>query len=139
MVKDNRGAGSASSEAVTLALYLPALWQWGNALLRWLSLIVPILALIILLIFIILWSYYRLQRMRQAVRRESREATEALHKSFDFLREKARDQLALLEKAKANRVLTKEETAIVESLKQSLNDVENYVRQEIVDIEKIVD
>jgi hypothetical protein len=139
MVKDNRGAESAPSEAVVLTLYLPALWQWANNLLRWLSLIVPILVLIIFLIFIILWSYYRLRRIKQAVRRESREATEALHKSFDFLREKSRDQLALLEKAKANRVLTKEESAIAESLKQSLNDVENYVRKEIVDIEKIVD
>ncbi|MFH1170797.1 MAG: cohesin domain-containing protein [Candidatus Vogelbacteria bacterium] len=139
MVKDNRGAESAPSEAVVLTLYLPALWQWGNALLRWLSLIIPILALLILLLFIILWSYYRLRRIKQAVRRESREATEALHKSFDFLREKSRDQLALLEKAKANRVLTKEETAIAENLKQSLNDVESYVRKEIVDIEKIVD
>ena len=79
-----------------------------------------------------------MRRIKQAVRRESREATEALHKSFDFLREKSRDQLALLEKAKANRLLTKEEAAIAESLKQSLNDVEGYVRKEIVDIEKIV-
>ncbi len=136
---DDRGAESLSSEVVSFSIYLPIFWQWGNNLLRWLSLIVPILALIILLILVILWSYYRVIRLKRKVRRESREAVDALHKAFDFLREKSRDQLALLETAKASRVLTKEETALAESLRQSLNDVEAFVRKEIGDIERTVD
>ncbi len=139
IARDARGAESAPSEAVDISVYLPAFWQWGNVLLRWLSLIVPILALLIILIFLILWSYYRLRRIKRIVRRESREAQEALHKVFDFLREKSRDQLALLEAAKTRRVLTKEEGSLAESLRQSLNDVESFVRKEIGDIERTVD
>jgi len=139
MARDDRGAESAPSESVVISVFLPAFWQWGNNLLRWLSLIVPVLVLLIFLIFVILWSYYRVRRIKQTVRRESREAAEALHKAFDFLREKARDQLALLEAAKERRVLTKEEVALAESLRQSLNDVESYVRKEIGDIEKTAD
>ena len=139
MAHDDRGASSVPSESVIMSLYLPAFWQWGNNLLRWLSLIVPILALLVLLIFIIFWSYYRVRRIKQTVRRESREAAEALHKAFDFLREKSRDQLALLDVAKTHRVLTKEEATLAESLRQSLNDVEAFVRKEIGDIEKTVD
>lgn len=139
IARDDRGAESVSSESVVISVFLPALWQWLNGLLSWLSLVVPILALLILLILIIVWSIYRMQRMKRKVRRESREAAEALHKAFDFLREKSRDQLALLEAAKARRVLTKEEVALADSLRQSLNDVEQYVQKEIGDIEKLVD
>ena len=139
IARDDRGAESAPSESVVISVFLPAFWQWANELLRWLSLIVPLLALLILLVLVILWSYYRVRRIKQTVRRESREAAEALHKAFDFLREKARDQLALLNAAKTRRVLTKEEVALAESLRQSLSDVEAYVQKEIGDIEKIVD
>lgn len=139
VASDDRGAESLPSESINLSVYLPAFWQWGNNLLRWLSLIVPILALLILLIFLTFWSYYRVRRIKQTVRRESREAQEALHKAFDFLRDKSRDQLALLDAAKASRVLTKEEASLAESLRQSLNDVEAFVRKEIGDIERIAD
>ncbi|MEK7622057.1 MAG: cohesin domain-containing protein [Patescibacteria group bacterium] len=139
VARSDDGAESAPSESISFSVFLSAFWQWGNELLRWLSLIVPILALLLILILLILSSYYRIRHLKQTVRRESREAAEALHKAFDFLRQKSCDQLALLEAAKAKRVLTKEEASLVESLKQNLNDVEAFVRKEIGDIEKTVD
>lgn len=138
-VRDDRGTESEPSESVVVAVYLSAFWQWGNDLLRWLSLIVPIFVLLAFLILAVLRSYYQVRRIKRTIRRESREAAEALRKAFGFLREKVRSQLTLLEAAKTRRVLTNEEAALHESLRQSLNDVESYVQKEIGDIEKIAD
>lgn len=137
-VRDERGAESLPSLSLTTAVSEAPFLRLSRNLIKWLSLIVPILGLILLLIIIVLSSWYKFMSLKRKLRHESREASDALHKVFDLLRTRAREQLAILEIAKAKRALTKEEEILAKSLAESLDNMEQYVRKEIYDVENLV-
>jgi len=137
LVRDRRGAESLFSPSLTTAVAEAPFLRLSRDLIKWLSLVVPILALLLLLIIIILWSWSKFMGLKRKLRRESREASDALHKVFDLLRTRAREQLAILEIAKAKRALTKEEEILAKSLAESLDSMEQYVRKEIGDVENL--
>jgi copper homeostasis protein CutC len=62
--------------------------------------------------------------------------TAKLHKAFDLLKDDIQEQIRTLEKTRTKRQLTAEEQKIIKQLKKNLNDVENFVKKEIEDIDK---
>src|SRR3989344_3344887 len=137
-VADERGARSEPSEKITIAVERPAFLRIGSWAVGFLSVVVPLIALVLLLVYLAWHWWHRLATMRKRVKKEIREAEQALHKAFDLLKEAIREQIKMLEKTKTKRQLTKEEEKIIKQLKKDLDDAEKFVRKEIEDIEKEV-
>ncbi|PIR70647.1 MAG: hypothetical protein COU46_00530, partial [Candidatus Niyogibacteria bacterium CG10_big_fil_rev_8_21_14_0_10_42_19] len=137
-VTDNRGAKSNPSEKITIVVGRSAILRIGSWAVGFLSVVVPLIALVLLLVYLSWHWWHKFATMRKRVRKEIRGAEHALHKAFDLLKEAIREQIKMLEKAKTKRQLTEEEEKIIKQLKKDLDDAEKFVRKEIEDIEKEV-
>jgi hypothetical protein len=137
-VTDERGAKSEPSEKVTIAVERPAFLRVGSWAVRFLSVVIPLIALVLLLVYLTWHWWHRLAVMRKRVKKEIREAEHALHKAFDLLKDAIREQIKMLEKTRNKRQLTEEEEKIIKQLGRDLDDAERFVRKEIEDIEKEV-
>ena len=137
-VVDERGARSTPSEKVTIAVEQPVFLRIGSWAVGFLSVVIPLIALVLLLVYLAWHWWHKFAIMRKRVKKEIREAEHALHKAFDLLKEVIREQIKMLEKTKTKRQLTEEEEKIIKRLKNDLDDAEKFVRKEIEDIEKEV-
>ena len=135
-VVDEKGARSEPSEKVTIAVERPALLRIGSWAVVFLSVLIPLIALILTLVYLTWHWWHKFATMRKKIKKEIREAEQALHKAFDLLKEAIREQIKMLEKAKSKRQLTEEEEKIIKQLKRDLDDAEKFVKKEIEDIEK---
>ncbi len=135
---DERGAKSEPSEKVTIAVEQPAFLRIGSWFVGFLSIIIQLIALALFLVYFAWYWWHKFATMRKRVKKEVREAEEALHKSFYSLKETIHEQIKMLEKTKTKRQLTEEEEKIIKQLKENLDDAEKFVRKEIEDIEKEV-
>lgn len=134
-VVDARGAKSLPSEKITIAVAMPAILRVGSWAVSLLAVIVPLVVLIFILLFIIWYGGHKFASFRKKLKKEIREAEEALHKAIDMLKEDIRDQVKLLERARSTRELTDEEERIIDQLSRDLDVAEKSVRKEIEDIE----
>ncbi len=137
-VLDARGAKSEPSEQVTISVMQPAFSRISSWAIGFLSLVIPLLALIIILLFLLWYSWHRFELMRMRLKKEVHEAESALHKAFDLLKEDVHEQIKMLEKTVTKRQLTEEEDRIIKQLKKHFDEAEKFVRKEIEDIEKEV-
>jgi len=135
-VVDERGARSEPSEKVTIAVERPAFLRVGSWVVGFLSVVVPLIALVLLLVYLAWYWWHKFATMRKRVKKEIREAEHALHKAFDLLKETIREQIKMLEKTRNKRELTEEEEKVIKQLKKDLDDAEKFVRKEIEDIER---
>lgn len=134
---DLRGAKSDPSETLTFAVQPSGLLKIGNVALSYLSLIIPLVALIVLLILLLGYGIKKVRNFRAVVMRETTEAEEVLHESFTKLHFEVSKHVEKLEKARRTRSLTKAEDAMVKSLNKSLDDAETVVSKEIRDIKRV--
>ena len=139
VVADERGAQSNPSEKVTTIIQQQAFLKLGSLAITLLAVIVPLIALIFGLIFLIWFGWNKFSQFKRRLRKEIREAEEALHKSTDILKKDLGEQIRLLEYAKDRRKLTQEEERIIRQLRKNLDDVEKFVEKEIRDIKREVD
>lgn len=137
-VADTRGAKSLATEKLTITVERPAFFRIGSWAVGFLSVVIPLIALVLLLVYLVWHWWYKFATMRKRVKKEIREAEQALHKAFDLLKEAIREQIKILEKTKNKRELTEEEEKVIKQLKKDLDDAEKFVKKEIEDIEKTV-
>ena len=137
-VIDARGAKSNPSEKVTIAVERPAFLRIGSWAVGFLSVVIPLIALVLLLVYLAWHWWHKFAIMRKRVKKEIREVDQALHKAFDVLKETIREQIKMLEKTRNKRELTEEEEKIIKQLKRDLDDAEKFVGKEIEDVEKTV-
>ncbi len=135
---DRRGASSNPSEKVTFVVKQSTFLTVGTFAIKFLSVLIPILGLIIFLILMLWYSWHKFSRMRKRLKKEVREVEVALHKSFDLLKEDIREQIKMLEKTSTKRQLTEKEEKIVKQLQRDLDDAEKFIHKEIEDIEEEV-
>lgn len=135
-VVDERGARSEKSEEIVIAVKRPALFRIGSLAVEFLSVFIPLIALIILLAILLLYGWHKFSLFKKKVGKEVREAERALGRAFDLLKEDIRKQVKMLEKTEKERQLTKEEKNIIKQLNKDLDDAEELIRKEIEDIEK---
>lgn len=136
-VVDVRGARSKPTEEATIVVERPAILRIGTKAITILAIIVPLVALIILLIALIWYSWHKLSSFRKKIRKENKEAEQALCKAINLLKEDIKEQIELLEKTKSERQLTEEEDKIIKQLKKDVDDAEKFVSKEIEDIENV--
>ncbi|MBU1036897.1 hypothetical protein KKF32_02585 [Patescibacteria group bacterium] len=134
---DERGAKSNFSDKITIAVAKPKLLGFMSNAVIWLSVLVPLTALIILLFFIFWYSKNRFVMYKKKLNKEVREAEEATKFAFDFLKKDLQASIKLLENAKSSRRLTKEEEMVFKKLKDDLAYAEKHVKKEIKDIKHV--
>ncbi len=134
---DKRGAYSNPTEQIEIAVKKPKLIQFGSKAINFLAVLIPLIGLIVLMIFVIWFSWYKFSSFRKKIKKEVGEAEKALKDAFDILEKDVRDQIKILEKARAKRPLTKEEEEMINKFKKHLKEEEKIVRKEIEDIERL--
>ncbi len=134
IVTKQNGVKSLRSDPVIIVVERSWLNRVSNWTVNFLTLFIPMLALLLILILLILSSWRQARRYKYHVRKEVGEAQTTLEKAFDILREDLQEHLKILEKTKIARALTDEETKIMHRLKSDLNEAEKLVRKEIKDI-----
>jgi len=134
---DERGARSKPTDKATIVVEQPAILKIGTRAVTILTIVVPLVALIILLLALIWYGWHKFLSFRKKIRKETKEAEQALRRAIKLLKEDIKNQIKLLEKTKSKRQLTEEEGKIIKQLRKDLDDAEKFVGKEIKDIEKI--
>lgn len=134
---DKNGALSDSSETITIAVRPSGFIKLGSLAISYLSILIPLIALILFAIFFMLFGVKKVREYKQRVRKEVTEAEAVLHESFTKLHFDVQKHVKKLEAARRKRALTKEEEKMVNELNTSLNEAEKVVSKEIRDIKRV--
>lgn len=136
-VVDEDGAESPLSIKRSIEVAQPYIVLFGGVALTYLSVIVPLVALICILVLIIWLSLTYVRSYRRRVRRETNEAFSVVRHEFEELRDDLRKQIGVLERANQSRQLTREEMRIFNDLSKRLDVIEARIAQEVDDIEEV--
>ena len=132
------GAKSGPSDKITIGVRQPTFLRIGSWLISFLAVIITLISLILLLLLIWWYAYYKYRQFKIKIKKDIEQVEKTIHMEFDMLRENVRKQIAVLEKVKFKRDLTKEEEKILVQLKKQLNSAEDYIKKEIEHLEKEV-
>ncbi|WKZ28630.1 MAG: hypothetical protein QY323_03765 [Patescibacteria group bacterium] len=113
-------------------------WRRLAELQKYLTVIVPIVALTMTLVLVMLHGVQKAVRLRRRIHREIGDVEGEIHKAFDTLRTDLRDHLKSLEKARNQRELTPDEEKIAARLKKNLDLAEKALKKTVEKIEKDV-
>lgn len=111
-------------------------WKLLPGFQTYLTMFIPIIALLILLILLMLHGIRKIIGLRRRIRHEINDVEGEIHKAFDILREDLRAHLKLLDKVRNKRDLTAEEEKIATILKNNLDLAEESLRKKVEVIEK---
>jgi|GEM_PF-1760739 len=136
-VNDERGAASPPSIKRSITVTQPLIMLFGSVAVTYLSVIVPLIALILLLGLIVWLGYTWARSYRRRVKFETDEAYYVAQKEFESLRKDLTRQIGMLERANQSRELTREEMRIFRNLSKRLEKIETHIAHEISDIETI--
>lgn len=131
---DAFGNVSVPSETITLLVKAPPFNVWAGIKSFLLNNRCILTISLLLLILLILICKYIL--LKKKLKRNAKDAKEALQLALVPLKEDVLGQITAFEKAKTERALTTEENATLEKFKQDLINTENYIRERIEVIEK---
>lgn len=131
---DERGAQSYPSNEVTVLVSLPPLFVIWGVVIDYITVIIVLIALIGLMIFGGYWGWYRFNKLRKKLIKETEDVNKVLTRSFDLLKQDVGEQLKKLKKTRNQRELREEEKKIEEELKKDLDTAEKYIRREVRDV-----
>lgn len=115
---------------------LPSLGSILNFLIKFLSVVIPIVALVFLLTHTTKRGMHDMQKLRGVVRKDLHHLDRLIEKSFDIMKEDLNESINILERAGTKRKLTAEENTIVHRLRQNLVDAEKIIHKEVLHAEK---
>jgi len=134
---DQNGAQSEVSDIKRIAVQEPGYIRFGNQMVDAMSIIVP-LTLLTLLLFLGVWYvFFLLRRFKGAVRVESKEALDILHREFSTLQSELRTQEAALQNARKTHKLSKAEADTIKAIDLALQRSQRAVEKEIQDVTKL--
>ena len=118
--------------SVSLNFGIPSLSTFMGWLMKFFSIVIPLVAIIF---FLIHTTKKGVSNMR-AVRKDLHGIDRLVGKSFDLIKEDISESIHILERARMKRRLTAEEDAIIHSLRQNLLDAEKAIHQEVMEAER---
>lgn len=130
---------SENSKEAPVTIELPTLRHITEGLIKFLSLAIPLLALIFFLIHTTKRGVGNIRRLKKNLRKDLHSIDRLVGKSYNLLRDDMTDIVHILERAGAKRRLTEEENTIVGRLKRNLSDTEKIIEDEIAHAEKDLD
>ncbi len=133
-VTDERGAASPVSIKRSINVKQPYIMLYGNVAVTYLSVLVPLLALIVLLVLTLWLSFVFVRSYKRRIGRETNEVYHVVHDEFKELRKYLIQQIGTLEKANQSRELTREEMQIFTELSKRLDHIERHIQEEVDDI-----
>lgn len=134
---NDRKAQSLPSEKMTISVRRPIFLRIGDLIVEHLTIAISLLTFLALLLLSFFYFWWRIRLFFKKLRKETKEAEQALHRAFDALREDVKGELKLLDKVKSKRDLTKDEEKISKNLRKNLNIAEKFIEKEIADIRDI--
>ncbi len=120
------------SEEKTLSFAMPAWRTIFDWIVKILSIIIPLLALLFFLLHTTKRGVANLRNLRKDLHNIDR----LVEKSFDLLKDDINESIDMLENASLKRKLTAEEGAIVRRLRQNLVEAERIIHKEVLKAEK---
>lgn len=135
---DEFGSQSELSEIIRIAVQQPGYVQIGSKIISFLSLIVPLIALLVILLLSIsfLIGYFRKFRRRLAI--ETDEVLAILETEFISLRDLLELQRNNLASARRTKKLTVEEEEMMKVVQKALSITKAKIRKEVLDVDRIV-
>jgi hypothetical protein len=120
----------------TLSFELPSFDAVAGWVMKLLSLVIPLFALLFLLTHTWHKGVSNVRDARRNLRKDLHTLDRLVEKSFDIIKEDISDSINMLERARVKRKLTPEEDAIIHRLRQNLVDAERIIHKEVIHAEK---
>ncbi len=136
---DQYGAQSSVSDVVRIAVQQPGYLRLGSFMVSFLSVLIPLCALVAVMVFGAWLLYLKLRLFKKGVRRESKEAEVILATEFEHLQSEILYQRTLLEDSRKTKKLTKAELLLFDTLTSALMKSQQKVQKEIEDVEHLVE
>lgn len=136
--RDKSGAQSEPSDKIRLAVQQPGYIQIGNQVINFLSVAIPLLALLVLLVLLFVWLVIYIRKFRGKVNIESKEALTVLNLEFSKLNNVLDDQINTLVSSKKAKKLSQAEEQVFTSLKEAVKKMQTRVSKEVKDVEDLV-
>lgn len=95
------------------------------------SLLLILFTLILMLLLFLLYIWYMVRKLKQTMRAQIANLDSDVHKAFHLLRDDLRDHIEIIEDARENRSLTKEEERFVEHFKHNISDAEKFIEKDM--------
>jgi hypothetical protein len=131
---DERGASSPPSAPIEITVRQPALKLFGSIAISYLSILVPLIALLILVVIMLAWVWGRARGFHRGVLAESTDAQSKVHQAFEDTYMMIEKQIRTLERAGSTRELTREESGMLRVLERQLLMMEQAILEEIRDV-----
>lgn len=134
---DEDGAQSERSEIHRMIVEEPGYVRLGGFVISFLSVVVPLVALLVLLVAGTWYMWHRFSVFRTRLRKEVREAEQSLVHEFADIVNALKKNVTKLKSARKGK-LTKSETDLIDELQAEIKDAESKIKKEIKDIDKLV-
>lgn len=142
-VVDKEGNLSNLSEKVTITVKESVFKGFGDWLnnagvwaIKFLTILIPILALLLLLLLLLWYSWQKFSKLRLKAAKEIRLAKKAFQKEVEKSKKDIQKRIEVLEGNSARRIIVDEaEKKIIEQLKNDLTNMEKSGKKEIKDME----
>jgi len=130
--EDKRGAVSNISDSYEIKISLSGI-SLGSLIISHRTL--ALILLLIVFLGVIITGYFacKIRRTKKILRKETREAEEILHRTFDDLKKEIEKRIEMFDSQPG---FSKKEREVYEDLKKVLNVSEESIRKEIRDVEK---
>ena len=103
---------------------------------KYLTLLIPLIALLILIIILIIYGYYHARRLHNHLNKKLSSAEEIVAKSFEILEEDEEEEVAIFRKIRANKSLNEEEAIFLNKFKKDIKEAEKIIQKELREVGK---
>lgn len=103
---------------------------------NYITILIPLLALIFLVIIIILYMHHRIKRLSISLSKKLEKTEKMVSKSFELLDEDANEEIAILKKIRGNKILNKQEQEFLSKFKNDIKEAEKIIEKEIKNAKK---
>lgn len=134
-VLDSANTVSASSQRINIEVIKPIMLQIGSYTTELLSVLVPAVVLILILLLSLYYGWYKFLGLRRKIRKDFDQMHERVHRAFRLLSTETAKQLEILEKSRKKAKLSASEQAILDEIKDSVNQIDLYVETQLKNIE----
>ncbi|MBI2120364.1 MAG: hypothetical protein HYT94_01940 [Parcubacteria group bacterium] len=129
------GTRSSSSENIVIPVNQPEIILFGKIAVRYLSVLIPLVTLILLLIFVLAFGWHRWKIFRMDIQKELEKAEAVSRKSFSDLKKEINEDERIFEED-ASEGKTKKEA--VKRLKKSIDAAEEEVEKDLAVVKQKV-
>ena len=136
---DTRGARSLPTEKYSVKVRPSAFVETGTSIVRFLTVLIPLLGLVLLLILMLMHFIKKMREVRRTLRKEIHDVEDVVHKSFADLKRQVKEQIGYLEAAHTRRQLTVEENRILKQLKAHIDAAEKVITKEVEHVKDDID